>query len=87
MMHNSSGTPVDWQNLTSMVWSGKRETEGDCLFDKCQNTFLIENSEQYFYVANWDANKNQTVKFVLLENYGKRLLLSTMVLVINYILL
>ena len=39
MMHNSSGTVVDWQNISSMVWSGQRESEEDCLFSKCSNTF------------------------------------------------
>jgi hypothetical protein len=72
MMHNASGTPVDWQNLTSMVWSGQRETEMDCLFNECSHSFQIDNSDQYFYIANWHTDKNQTVTFTVIENLGVR---------------
>ena len=71
MMHNETGGIVDWQNITSMVWNGVRDTPGDCFSSSCSTTFQIDNSEQYFYFANWDTNKNQTIKFSLIENLSK----------------
>ena len=73
MMHDADGQVVDWQNTTSMVWSGQRETKQDCLFNKCTTTFQLDNSEQFFYFANWDTNKNQTITFTVIENSGTSL--------------
>mgnify|MGYP000430439529 CR=1 FL=1 len=87
MMHNEDGEVVDWKNTTSMIWSGQRETLQDCLYNKCTTTFQLSNSEQFFYFANWDTNKNQTITFTVIENGGKILATALLGIIASVIVL
>ena len=59
-----------------LVWSGKRDTTGDCLSSPCTYNYDLERSDHHYYLANWDRHKNQTLTIKVSETYSIRLIVS-----------
>lgn len=71
MMYHDSKLPneyVNERNITTAVWSGKRDEPGNCLHSKCSNEYKLNDAEMYFFFANWDIDKNRTVTLTIDEN-------------------
>lgn len=60
---------VNERNISTVVWGGNRDEKGtNCLHEKCDNKYNLNDVEMYFFFANWDIDKNHTLSLAIEEN-------------------